>query len=209
MFLFHKICRRIVWPTLRLVYRPKIKGLENIPKEEGGYMIISNHLGIIDCFAIAMLFRQRIHFMAKKELFNKKLKAKFISWLGGIPVDRDKLDLSTVKTCLNTLKQDKILVVFPEGTRNKTNNQELLPIKGGACMIAYMAKVKILPLAMKSKYKPFRKNYMYIDKPYDFSEYQGQKLNAEISETLTQDMKSRLEGCLEKVNEFSKEAKVK
>lgn len=207
--MFHKICRRIVWPILRLFYRPKIKGLENIPKEEGGYMIISNHLGIIDCFAIAMLFRQKIYFMAKKELFDKKLKAKFIGWLGGIPVDRDKLDLTTVRTCLKTIKEGKILVVFPEGTRNKTREKPLLPIKGGACMIAFMSKTKILPLAMKDKFKPFRKNYMYIDNTYDFSEYQGQKLTAELSEKLTEDMQSRLENCLEKVNEFSKEAKKK
>ena len=116
--MFHKICRRILFPILKLFYRMKVKGLENLPKDKN-FIIVSNHLGMIDCFAIAILFKQKIYFMAKKELFDKKFKAKFISWLGGIPVDREKLDITTIKECFKTIKNGDILVVFPEGTRNK------------------------------------------------------------------------------------------
>ena len=180
----------------------RVKGLENLPKDEN-YMIVSNHLGIIDCFAIAILFKQKIYFMAKKELFNKKLKAKFIRWLGGIPVDREKLDITTIKECFKVIKAGDRLVVFPEGTRNKTHDQDLLPLKGGANLIAFKTGVKIVPLAMAKKYKIFRKNHMYIGEPFDYSAYAGQKLTAELNEEFIEDMRIRLLDCIDKSRKFA------
>ncbi len=205
--MFHKICRRIVLPILKVFYRMKVKGLENLPKDEN-YIIVSNHLGMIDCFAIATMFKQKIYFMAKKELFNKKLKAKFIRWLGGIPVDREKLDITTIKECFKTLKNGDILVVFPEGTRNKKADEiDLLPLKGGANLIAFKTNSKIVPVGMAKKYKVFRKNYMYVGEPFDYSSLKGQKLSAELSDELTDDMKNRLLDCIKNAREFAKESK--
>ena len=184
----------------------KVKGLENLPKDKN-FIIVSNHLGMIDCFAIAILFKQKIYFMAKKELFDKKFKAKFISWLGGIPVDREKLDITTIKECFKTIKNGDILVVFPEGTRNKKYDEiDLLPLKGGANLIAFKTGVQIVPIGMAKKYKVFRKNHMYIGEAYDYSKYQGQKLSAELSEELTEDMKIRIQDCISKAREFAKES---
>ena len=205
--MFHKICRRIVFPILRLFYRMKVRGLENLPKDEN-YIIVSNHLGMIDCFAIATMYKQKIYFMAKKELFDKKLKAKFIRWLGGIPVDREKLDITTIKECFKTIKNGDILVVFPEGTRNRRVDEvDLLPLKGGANLIAFKTGVKVVPVGMAKKYKVFRKNYMYIGEAYDYSEYQGQKLSAELSDKLTEDMRERLLFCVNQARDFAKESK--
>lgn len=205
--MFHKICRRIVFPILKLLYRMKYKGLENLPKDEN-YIIVSNHLGIIDCFAIASIHRQKIYFMAKKELFDKKLKAKFIRWLGGIPVDREKLDITTIKECFKTIKNGDNLVVFPEGTRNKrVDETDLLPLKGGANLIAFKTGVKIVPVGMAKKFKIFRKNHMYIGEAYDYSKYKGEKLSSELSEKLTEDMKNRLIFCISKAREFAEESK--
>ena len=146
--------------------------------------------------------------MAKKELFDKKLKAKFIRWLGGIPVDREKLDITTIKECFKTLKNGDILVVFPEGTRNKKADEiDLLPLKGGANLIAFKTNSKIVPVGMAKKYKVFRKNYMYVGEPYDYSSLKGQKLSAELSDELTDDMKNRLLDCIKNAREFSKESK--
>lgn len=204
--MFHKICRRILFPILRVFYRMKVKGLENLPKDKS-FIIVSNHLGMIDCFAIATMFKQKIYFMAKKELFDKKAKAKFIRWLGGIPVDREKLDISTIKECFKTIKNGDVLVVFPEGTRNrKVDEVDLLPLKGGASLIAFKTGVQIVPVGMAKKYKVFRKNHMYIGEPYDYSAYQGQKLSAELADELTEDMSNKIRDCITKAREFAKES---
>ena len=205
--MFHKICRRIVLPFFKLFYRVKIKGLENLPKDKS-FIIVSNHLGIVDCFALASLFKQKVYFMAKKELFNKKGKAKFIRWLGGIPVDREKLDITTIKECFKTIKNGDVLIVFPEGTRNRNVEEiDLLPLKGGASLIAFKTGVQIVPVGMAKKYKIFRKNHICIGKAYDYSNYQGQKLSAELTEELTEDMANRIKDCIMQARDFAKVAK--
>lgn len=206
--MFHKICRVLVALFLKIFYRPKIKGFENLPKE-GGFMLVCNHLSMIDCVVITTLFKQKIYFMAKKEIFNKKLKEKFFRWCGGIPVDRENLDLNSIKECFKTLKEGNVLVVFPEGTRNKKQEVDLLPIKGGASLLAFKASTKVVPVAMKSKFKMFRKNYLYIGEAYDFKEYKGRRLDAELTDKLTEDMSNKLLDCLQKAREFAEETEKK
>lgn len=206
--MFHKICRVLVTFFIKVFYRPKIKGLENLPKE-GGFMLVCNHLSMIDCVILVTLFKQKIYFMAKKEIFDKKLKEKFFRWCGGIPVDRENLDLKSIKECFKKLKDGEVLVVFPEGTRNKTQEVDLLPIKGGASLLAYKAGTKIVPVAMKSKFKIFGKNYLCIGEPYDYSEFKGKKLDAELTEKLTEDMANRILACLQMTREMAEETEKK
>ena len=201
--MLHALARAIAFFLFKIFYRPKILGKENLPKE-GSFILVSNHLGKIDCFAIASLFKRKIYFMAKKEWFNKKAKAKLFKWMGAIPVDRDNFDINSIKTCFATLKNGNVLVIFPEGTRNKDERISLLPIKGGASMIAFKTKSKIVPVYMYNKYKPFRKNYICIGEPYDFLEYQGQKLTPELSDEFANQMTHKLLECKTKVDEFAK-----
>ena len=146
--------------------------------------------------------------MAKKEWFTSKLKAKIFTWLGGIPIDRDNVDVMAIKKCFETLKKGNRLVVFPEGTRNKTQEVDLLPIKGGANLIAFKAKVKIVPVAMRSKFKIFSKNnYMCIGKPFGYEEYEGQRLTDELNKKLTEEMAEKLLDTFNEVKAFALENK--
>ena len=206
--MFHKICRVLATLFIKIFYRPKIKGLENLPKE-GGFMLVCNHLSMIDCVVLVSLFKQKIYFMAKKEIFDKKLKEKFFRWAGGIPVDRENLDLKSIKECFKKLKENEILVVFPEGTRNKKQEVDLLPIKGGASLLAYKAGTKVVPVAMKSKFKIFRRNYLYIGEAYDYSEFKGQKLDAELTDKLAEDMSNRILDCLQGARQLAEETEKK
>ena len=201
--MFHAIARAVAFFLFKIFYRPKILGKENLPKD-GGFILVSNHLGKVDVFAIASLFKRKIYFMAKKEWFNKKSKAKLFKWMGAIPVDRDNVDINSIKTCFATLKNGNALVIFPEGTRNRDCEVPLLPIKGGASLIAFKSKVKIVPVFMHKKYKMFKRNYICVGEPYDYSNYQGQKLTPELSDALSQEMADKLLECKEKVDEFAK-----
>jgi len=206
--MFHTFLRRIVFPLFKLFYRPKINGLDNLPTD-GNYIIIANHLGKIDVFSIATLYREKIYFMAKKEWFKSKISDKFFRWLGAIPIDRDHADITSIRACFQALKDGKKLVIFPEGTRNKANDGTLLPIKGGAGIIAFKAKVKIVPIVMKERYRFLRKNYINIGKPFDFSEFNGQKASPELTEKLKIIMQEKLNEGLRDVNEFANRSKKK
>ena len=149
--MFHKICRRIVFPFFRLFYRVKVKGLENLPKDKS-FIIVSNHLGMIDCFAVAALFKQKIYFMAKKELFKIPLLAGLIRMLGAFPVDRAG-DVGAIKTSVSLLESGKCVGMFPQGTRCKGRapRESADRIKGGAGLLIHKTGVTVLPACLKTK----------------------------------------------------------
>jgi len=164
------ILRPLVW----LLYPTKIIGKERIPK--GKAVFASNHYSHIDVaiFATA-LFRKGINFLAKKELFEKKRKAKFFSRMGGIPVDRGNIDVKAMRKVIDVLDSGKQIVIFPEGTRRKDGAEEMLPFKSGSALFALKTKTQIVPITILKKPKIFRRNYLYIGEPFELTDYYGTK----------------------------------
>ena len=182
-----------------IFYPHKIYGKENMPKK-GNFIMVCNHFAKVDILVLSALFKRRPYFLAKKELMNGKITGKIFRRYGLIPIDREKADFAAMKECFSVLKKGENLVIFIEGTRNKEND-ELQQVKGGASMIAFKAGVPILPVMMHSRFKMFRKNYAIIGKPFDFSAHAGEKLNAELTETLTEEVKDRMLVCQNELGE--------
>ena len=154
-----------------IFYPGKIYGKENIP--EGGAVLICNHFRAIDCGFVAKAYPKDVYFLAKKELFEKKLLSKIIKSYGGIPIDREKPDLKSLMTAVNVLKQGHKLVIFPEGSRNKTGTDKLQELKGGTAVFAVKAKCPIVPMMFLKKSKIFRYTHLIIGKPFELTEYYG------------------------------------
>lgn len=189
--MWYRIIRFLFLPWFKLFYMPKIKGKENLP-ESGNYVIVCNHFGKSDPIVILSMYKKKLYIMAKKEWFSTKLKAAFFTEFGAIPVDREKPDFASIKKCLTVLKDGNNLLVFPEGTRNKVNS-DLQEIKGGAGMMAFTAKVPVVPFALKKKFKPFRKNELYIGNPFDYSDLYGQKRSSALDDILTERIRENLQ----------------
>lgn len=202
-----KLLMWIILPFYKLFYMPKVIGKENLPKS-GSYVLVCNHFAKVDAFMIVDLVKKKINFMAKKEWFDTKFKNKLFRSLGAIPVDREKADFSSIKTCLKILKDGKPLVVFPEGTRNKTNT-ELQEIHGGANLIAFKAGVSIIPVGMNKRFKKFGKNYVYIGKPYTLDEFKGEKFTAELGEKMNGIMREKMEECILSAQKAEEEGRKK
>ena len=83
---------KIVRPIVRILYRVKVFGLENVPKT-GGYIICPNHTSNMDPVLLAITFERQIYFMAKAELFRNSVLRKILKVLGAFPVERGKGDL--------------------------------------------------------------------------------------------------------------------
>ncbi len=163
----------------KLFYRVKVFQKENLIKK-GKCIVVSNHLGKSDVMVVGALFPNKTHFLSKIEW----TKNKFLKWamgkLGAIPIDREKPSLTSIKTALQVLKDDKRLCIFPEGTRNKVGT-EIQEIKQGAAMFAVKGQAVITPIIIYEKAKIFRKNYVIVGKPIDLSPYYNVKFNDEIS----------------------------
>ena len=126
--ILYKIAKPILGPIYKFWYNPKIIGKENIPKEKP-VIIVGNHIHIMDQCNIIISTKRCIHYMAKKEYFDKKYKEGKFTWFfrqtGCIPVDRSKKDEQATTSAIEVLKNKEALGIFPEGTRNALKEEKI------------------------------------------------------------------------------------
>lgn len=151
--LLYKILRPLITLLFKTLYRPKIIGKENIPKN-GGIILAGNHTHNLDCAILISSTKRNIHFLAKAELF-QGIKKIFFANMGLIPVNRKTKDHNVLLHSYNYLTNEKIIGIFPEGRHNKG---ELLPFKIGAIKMAHETKTDIIPFAITGTYKIFSKD---------------------------------------------------
>lgn len=166
-----KIIKAVLSGIYRVVYRVKIKGIENLPKEKG-YIICGNHINTLDAAGIVLLNKQKIRFIGKYSLF----KIGILRWLAGIfdiiPIKRGMQDIEAMKRSLRALKNNEILGIFPEGTRKGLIRQE--KAKNGAAFMALRAGVPVVPVGIQGNFKPFTKVVFNYGKPIYFKDYNPQ-----------------------------------
>ena len=120
-YFLYDICRPTLGNLYKLYYNPKVIGEENIPKE-GSFILAGNHVHIMDQCNIMIKTKRYIHYMAKKEYFDKQYKEGKFAWFfkgnACIPVDRSIKDTEAVEEAIKVLNNGHVLGIFPEGTRN-------------------------------------------------------------------------------------------
>ena len=167
---FYTWVRWIVMWFIRFFYNIRVVGRENEPKKgEGPFIVCANHISAGDPIAIGVTLRYcQPHYMAKKELFNKKPLAWFFRNLGMVPVNRDGNDVSALRTVIGLLRDGKSVGIFPQGTRHKGEDPRQTEIKGGLGMIWAHTQVPVLPIYIQTKdheAKLFRRRTLIIGKP--------------------------------------------
>ena len=162
---------------LRMLFPTKIIGKKNIPN--GACIISSNHTSNMDAVMLAVKTWEKKYYHEKKELFKNKLFGFILKKCGAVKIDRQANDVTAIKNCLKILKNNKKLVIFPEGTRVHNENMELGEVKHGVAMFAIKAKVPIVPMFITKTPKIFRRNRIYIGEPFTLEEFYGKKLTEE------------------------------
>ena len=147
---------KIIYSVLaKILFNPRIYGVENIPKEDG-IILAGNHKNAIDPVIVMYASKRRVYFMAKAELF-KGIHGIIFKRIGLIKVDRKKNNPLAVIEAEKLLNAGGVLGIFPEGTRNKTD-KEILKFRYGTVSIAQKANVKVVPFAIRGEYKIFKSN---------------------------------------------------
>jgi len=159
---FYKFARALLSIIFRIIYRIEVIGIENIP-EKGRAILCSNHISMLDPIILGISIKRPISFMAKKELFKNPFIAKLLTALAAFPVDRENSDLTAIRNSINVLKMEKILGMFPEGTRTKKMDLEFA--KPGVSLIAYKGKSPVIPVFIETDYRLFSKISINIGKP--------------------------------------------
>ena len=170
----------------------KIIDKENIPKT-GPIIIASNHKHLYDQFFTMISTKRGIHYMAKKEYFDSWKTKWFFKLSGCISVDRSKKDPKSVEKAISVLKDKGAIGIFPEGTRNKTN-EFLLPFKFGAVSVAKKTDSYIVPVGLTGDYKFRSKNLtVRFGKPFKVGnmslEEANKKLYNEIYNLMQENLK--------------------
>ena len=137
---------------LKLIYQPKIVNKKVVPKE-GRVIFAGNHKMLLDPVLVSCGTRRIIHFLAK-DVFFTGIRGFFMKHAGTLPVHVGKIHKDSFQSAIDILNQDKIVGIFPEGTRNYTKKQ-LLPFKRGAVTLAQETNSKIIPFAIYGRYLPF------------------------------------------------------
>ena len=166
----------LLYPTLFL-------GKKNIPK--GAAILVSNHLSNTDPAILAISTLRSSKVLGKKELFKNKFFGFVLKSIGIIPVDRSKTDLTAIKLSLKYLKRGKLLTIFPEGTRNRTES-DLSALKSGSCMLAIKAKCPIVPVWIQKKPRLFHLNRIRFGKAFTLEQFYDKKLDKENLDKATE-----------------------
>jgi len=152
---FYKVVRPLVEVLVKVLYRPTVVGLENVPKE-GRILIAGNHTKWLDPVMLVGIVRRPVHFLAKEELFHGK--TKFIAeGMGCVPVNRKIHDHNALQGAIDFLNKDLCVGIFPEGTINRTDDV-IMPFKKGAVKACSETNTKLVPFIITGKYKLFRKS---------------------------------------------------
>lgn len=186
--MLYSFARALLIPIFLAFYNYRIIGRENVPTN-GAYIVCANHVSMIDPIFVGIALPHKMYFMAKAELFKNKLLGTLLHFLGAFPIKRGEADIGSIKTSLRLLKSGKVLALFPEGTRNKTGEVVAEP---GIAMLAIKSRVPVVPAAIISSYKFFRRTKVVIGKPIELTEYYERKLFNEDYHKISLEIMNRI-----------------
>lgn len=180
---FYQLAVNVFTVVTKLLFFVRIEGKENIP--EGPCVIMGNHRAWIDPFCLAMCARDReIRFMGKKELWGNKVFAWIAKQVRGVPVDRGNVDMASIRLSMTVLKAGHTLGIFPEGTRSAGDG--MLPLQGGASLLALRSKCDVVPVYIDGSYKLFRPVVVRVGKPVKMDDLLSGRINKDTCDVLTE-----------------------
>lgn len=147
---FYKVVRPLVSFLVKLLFHPKVIGLENIPKT-GGIVLAGNHTKWLDPVTLVGISKRQIHFLAKEELFHGITKF-IVKGMGCVPVNRKIHDKNALSSAEKFLNNNLCVGIFPEGTINRTNDI-IMPFKIGAVKSSHDTNSLLVPFVITGKYR--------------------------------------------------------
>ncbi len=176
----------VLGPMLRVLFRPWVRGMENIPAT-GPVILASNHLSFSDSIFLPLQSRRPVVFLAKSEYFTGTgIKGALVRWFfkstGQLPIDRSggKASEASLNTGLKVLAQRQVLGIYPEGTRSPDGR--LYRGRTGIARMVLESKAPVIPVAMidTEKVQPIGKRLprirrigIVVGTPLDFSRFDG------------------------------------
>ncbi|OIO30598.1 hypothetical protein AUJ77_02205 [Candidatus Nomurabacteria bacterium CG1_02_43_90] len=180
------LIRFFLGPIVRLIWVKKITGFKNIPKE-GPVIVAFNHQSYFDFICFIAVSPRNIHYLSAEKFFDNALWRFALSVTGQIPVYRKSKDKRVLhRMVYDHLDQNKMIGIFPEGTR-APDSSIMLRAYPGVAMYAIKKRVPIVPVGITGAFEVLSRHENFpklkkivtinIGNPVYFKEYHSVKLN--------------------------------
>jgi len=190
-----------IGPWLKLVFRPKIYGAENVPTD-GPAILASNHLSYADWLFMPLYLPRMVRFVAKAEYFTGHglkgwLQRSFFSGTGNVPIDRSGASAAegAIISARRVLEEGELFGIYPEGTRS--HDGKLYRGRTGVARLALQTKAPVIPIAVLKtdqiappgkKFGRLTRPIVIFGKPLDFSRYDGMENDRFILRAITDEI---------------------
>ncbi|WP_200886667.1 lysophospholipid acyltransferase family protein [Phaeacidiphilus oryzae] len=200
---FYWLLKRIlIGPPVRLLYRPRVSGRENVPSV-GPVILAPNHLSFCDSIFVPLLSPRKAHFMAKDEYFTGKgvkgrLMRAFFSGVGAVPVDRSggRAAQAAIDTGLGVLRRGEVFSLYPEGTRSPDGR--LYRGRTGVARLALLSGAPVIPVGVigttevqaadEMRWHLGARPEIRFGEPLDFSRYEGMENDRYVLRAITDEV---------------------
>ena len=160
----------IVW-YMDMTYNIEATGVENIPTDSN-YLMVGNHLNILDAALIAKYDPSNLRFMVDNKLYKTHSGNYFFKKCGTFGIDPNNSDVKAVREAYNILKEYSV-VIFPEGRTHKL--EEEVPFKPGFSGIARMSNVPVVPFGINGTYERHSDLQINFGEPINLKELDVKK----------------------------------
>jgi len=179
--LLYWVIKAILKPVARVLYRPWVEGMENLPRK-GPVILAANHVSFLDSIFVPLVLPRRITYVAKADYWKRAWTRWFFAAVRQIPMPREGGEASerALRAGMRVLRSGEILGIYPEGTRSPDGR--LYRGKTGVARLAIRTGVPVVPVGVigtrqvmpPGKYVPrLSRVGVRIGKPLDFKRYAG------------------------------------
>jgi 1-acyl-sn-glycerol-3-phosphate acyltransferase len=187
----------LLGPLLRLLYRPRVKGLENVPKE-GPVILASNHVSFVDSLFTPLVVPRRVVFLGKSDYFSRAKTRWFFKAVNVIPVRRDggSAAEAAIQAGVAELAMGRVVGIYPEGTRSPDGR--LYRGKTGVARMALLARCPVVPVCVRGtrEIQPIGQRFPNLSgraevefgRPLSFERYYGSESDRFVLRSVTDEV---------------------
>ena len=181
----------IVWAFALCMWRARMEDERYmLERSDGkGTVIICNHTSMAEVVSICTYLWRRGRIFRpifKSEFGSHRIVEWVFSRAGGIPVERGTADMKSLRRAQHALQRGEDVLIFPEGTRSKTGH--MLPLLGGASLLALKSGCDVVPIYIEGSYKPFHRMIVHVGRPVEMTDLRAGRMNRETCDELTRRM---------------------
>ena len=145
-----RILRVTVGPLVRVLWRVRVLGTENLPPS-GGYILAGNHVSYLDPVILWCIAPRPTHFIARQDLFGNAFLGWLLPRVWVFPITRASADRTAITRATTLLQLGELVGMFPEGTRRlpgELEREEGAEAHSGVSFIALRAGAPVVPVGI-------------------------------------------------------------